>query len=65
MAAITSKDLNPLSGNLVVRNCSWVRMHNDVVWYEVDAQAGACGNTLRVNTLFLFKLCPFIYYYDN
>ncbi|XP_062243290.1 deleted in malignant brain tumors 1 protein-like [Platichthys flesus] len=49
MAAITSKDLNPLSGNLVVRNCSWVRMHNDVVWYEVDAQAGACGNTLRTN----------------
>ncbi|XP_062244876.1 deleted in malignant brain tumors 1 protein-like isoform X2 [Platichthys flesus] len=49
MAAITSKDLNPLSGNLVVRNCSWVRMHNDVVWYEVDAQAGACGNTLMTN----------------
>ncbi|XP_053273742.1 uromodulin [Pleuronectes platessa] len=49
MAAITSMGLNPLSGNLAVRNCSWVRMHNDVVWYEVDAQAGACGNTLTTN----------------
>ncbi|XP_062243289.1 deleted in malignant brain tumors 1 protein-like [Platichthys flesus] len=49
MAAITSMGLNPLSGNLAVPNCSWVRMHNDVVWYEVDAQAGACGNTLRTN----------------
>ncbi|CAB1456741.1 unnamed protein product [Pleuronectes platessa] len=49
MAAITAMGLNPLSGNLAVRNCSWVRMHNDVVWYEVDAQAGACGNTLRTN----------------
>ena len=50
MAAILSMGLNPLSGNLAVRNCSSVRMHNDVVWYEVDAQAGACGNTLKVNT---------------
>ncbi|XP_053274159.1 uromodulin [Pleuronectes platessa] len=49
MAAITAMGLNPLSGNLAVRNCSWVRMHNDVVWYEVDAQAGACGNTLMTN----------------
>ncbi|XP_053273739.1 deleted in malignant brain tumors 1 protein isoform X2 [Pleuronectes platessa] len=49
MATITSMGLNPLSGNLVVRNCSWVRMDNDVVWYEVDTQAGACGNTLRTN----------------
>ncbi|XP_047198252.1 deleted in malignant brain tumors 1 protein [Hippoglossus stenolepis] len=63
MAAITSMGLNPLSGNLAVRNCSWVRMHNDVVWYEVDAQAGACGNTLRTNrthaiysnSLFLYR----------
>ncbi|CAB1452698.1 unnamed protein product [Pleuronectes platessa] len=49
MAAITAMGLNPLSGNLAVRNCSWVRMHNDVVWYEVDDQAGACGNTLTTN----------------
>ncbi|XP_060941240.1 uromodulin-like [Limanda limanda] len=49
MAAITAMGLNPLAGNLAVQNCSWVRMHNDVVWYEVDAQAGACGNTLRTN----------------
>ncbi|XP_034458486.1 deleted in malignant brain tumors 1 protein-like [Hippoglossus hippoglossus] len=63
MAAITSMGLNPLSGNLAVRNCSWVRMNNDVVWYEVDAQAGACGNTLRTNrthaiysnSLFLYR----------
>ncbi|XP_019939342.2 uncharacterized protein [Paralichthys olivaceus] len=49
MAVVTSMGLNPLSGNLAVRNCSWVRVHNDVVWYEVGAQAGACGNSLKTN----------------
>ncbi|XP_041641014.1 deleted in malignant brain tumors 1 protein-like [Cheilinus undulatus] len=54
--------LNPLSGNLASRNCSWVRVHNMVVWYEVAALEGACGNMLTINvthaiysnTLFLY-----------
>lgn len=44
----TSFGLDPLSGNLAARNCSWARVLNNVVWYEVDAVAGACGNILRV-----------------
>lgn len=50
MADLTSSGLNPFSGNLAARNCSWVKERDDVVWYEVEATEGACGNTLRVKT---------------
>ncbi|XP_054634935.1 uromodulin-like [Dunckerocampus dactyliophorus] len=47
---ITRVGYNPLTGNLAVRNCSWARVQGGVVWYEADAQAGACGNTLKTNS---------------
>ncbi|XP_054636417.1 uromodulin-like [Dunckerocampus dactyliophorus] len=47
---ITSAGYNPLAGNLAVHNCSWARVQGDVVWYEADAQADACGNTLTTNS---------------
>ncbi|KAG7486888.1 deleted in malignant brain tumors 1 protein-like [Solea senegalensis] len=62
MAATTSIGLDPLSGNLAVRNCSWVRVRDNVVWYEVEAQAGACGNTMRTNrTHVIYSNNLFIY----
>ncbi|XP_055363781.1 deleted in malignant brain tumors 1 protein isoform X2 [Betta splendens] len=61
MAAIY---LDPYSGNLLDRNCSWVSVHNNAVWYEVEAVEGACGNVLRTNqthaiysnTLFMYPI---------
>ncbi|KAM6939731.1 uromodulin-like [Xenentodon cancila] len=41
--------LDPLSGHLANRNCSRSRVHGDVVWYEVEAQTGVCGNIMRTN----------------
>ncbi|XP_018535883.1 deleted in malignant brain tumors 1 protein isoform X1 [Lates calcarifer] len=62
LVAMTSTGLNPFSGNLASRNCSWVRVLDDVVWYEVEAQAGACGNTLRTNrTHAIYSNSLFIY----
>ncbi|AWP06082.1 putative uromodulin-like [Scophthalmus maximus] len=62
LAAITSMGLNPHSGNLAVGNCSWVRAHGDVVWYEVEARVGACGNKLRTNrTHVIYSNSLFIY----
>ncbi|XP_056227795.1 deleted in malignant brain tumors 1 protein-like [Seriola aureovittata] len=49
LASITSSGLDPFSGNLAALNCSWVRVRNNEVWYEVEAEAGACGNTLTTN----------------
>ncbi|XP_060906299.1 deleted in malignant brain tumors 1 protein-like isoform X2 [Labrus mixtus] len=48
LADLTS-GLNPYSGNLASLNCSWARVQNNMVWYEVDAGEGACGNTLTTN----------------
>nr|XP_057946182.1 uromodulin-like [Doryrhamphus excisus] len=47
---ITHIGYDPLTGNLAVRNCSWVRVRGDVVWYETDTRADACGNTLTTNS---------------
>lgn len=44
MAAMTSA-LNPLPGNPAACNGTWVRVRDDVVRYEVEAQAGSSGNT--------------------
>lgn len=52
---LAASGLNAFSGNLAVLNCSWVRVKNDIVWYEVDVIDGACGNTLRVITVFWCK----------
>ncbi|KAI3352882.1 hypothetical protein L3Q82_019461, partial [Scortum barcoo] len=66
MSSLTSSGLNPLSGNLAARNCSWVRVQNDVVWYEVEATEGACGNTLRTNrTHAIYSNSLFIYPVNN
>nr|XP_046261943.1 deleted in malignant brain tumors 1 protein-like isoform X2 [Scatophagus argus] len=64
LLSLTSSGLNPFSGNLAALNCSWVRVHDNIVWYEVDATEGACGNQLRTNsthaiyfnTLFIYPL---------
>ncbi|XP_061844060.1 uncharacterized protein [Nerophis lumbriciformis] len=58
----TSAGYNPLTGNLAVHNCSWVRVQDDVVWYEADAQADACGNKLTTNsTHAIYSNSLFIY----
>ncbi|KAM7009825.1 scavenger receptor cysteine-rich domain-containing protein DMBT1-like [Tautogolabrus adspersus] len=54
--------LNPYSGNLASRNCSWARVQNNMVWYDVDAVEGACGNTLTTNrTHAIYSNSLFIY----
>ncbi|CAJ1063817.1 deleted in malignant brain tumors 1 protein-like [Xyrichtys novacula] len=50
IADLTSSGLDPWSGNLVFFNCSWIRARNNVVWYEVEAREGVCGNTLMTNS---------------
>ncbi|XP_049428738.1 uromodulin [Epinephelus fuscoguttatus] len=66
MPGLTSSGLNPFSGNLAARNCSWVRVRDDVVWYEVEATAGACGNTLMTNgTHAIYSNSLFIYPINN
>ncbi|XP_077460848.1 uncharacterized protein LOC144077182 [Stigmatopora argus] len=61
-ALLKGAGYNPVSGNLAVRNCSWVRMQGNVVWYEVDAQADTCGNTLTTNsTHAIYSNSLFIY----
>uniref|UniRef100_A0A3Q3QAR5 ZP domain-containing protein n=1 Tax=Monopterus albus TaxID=43700 RepID=A0A3Q3QAR5_MONAL len=63
---MTSFGLNAFSGNLAVHNCSWVRVRDGVVWYEVDAQEGACGNTLRTNsTHAIYSNSLFVYPLNN
>nr|XP_049576243.1 uncharacterized protein LOC125968838 [Syngnathus scovelli] len=65
-ASITSAGYNPLSGNLAVRNCSRVRVQGDVVWYEADARANACGNMLTTNrTHAIYSNNLFIYPLNN
>ncbi|XP_077426272.1 uncharacterized protein LOC144054820 [Vanacampus margaritifer] len=64
--SITSAGYNAFSGNLAVRNCSWVRVQGDVVWYEADAKADACGNTLTTNrTHAVYSNSLFIYPLSN
>ncbi|KAM9769952.1 uncharacterized protein ACNS7B_006867 [Menidia menidia] len=49
IASVDSSGFNPFSGNLASRNCSWVRVHNDTVWYEVETEADTCGNIMKTN----------------
>lgn len=51
-----SSDLDPFSGHFAARNCSRFKVQGDVVWYEVEARAGACGNIVTVK-IFPFLLC--------
>ncbi|XP_030582239.1 uromodulin-like [Archocentrus centrarchus] len=61
-ASVSSSGLSPFSGNLDSSNCSWVRVRDDIVWYEVETLAGACGNTLRTNsTHAIYSNSLFIY----
>ncbi|XP_061780758.1 scavenger receptor cysteine-rich domain-containing protein DMBT1-like [Nerophis lumbriciformis] len=62
----TSAGYNPLTGNLAVHNCSWVRVQDGIVWYEVDAQADACGNKLATNgTHAIYSNSLFVYPTNN
>ncbi|KAM6941613.1 uromodulin-like, partial [Lycodopsis pacificus] len=64
--SLTSSGLSPFSGNMAARNCSWVRVSDGVVWFEVEAAAGACGNTLRTNgTHAIYSNSLFIYPMNN
>uniref|UniRef100_A0A3P8T3Q2 Deleted in malignant brain tumors 1 protein-like n=1 Tax=Amphiprion percula TaxID=161767 RepID=A0A3P8T3Q2_AMPPE len=64
--SVTAAGLNPFSGNLASRNCSWFSLQDDRVWYEVDTQAGACGNELRTNsTHAVYSNALFIYPYNQ
>ncbi|XP_047433599.1 deleted in malignant brain tumors 1 protein-like [Mugil cephalus] len=62
LSSLVSAGLDPFSGNLASRNCSWATVRNDIVWYEVEAKAGACGNILRTNrTHAIYSNSLFIY----
>lgn len=64
--SMTPTGLSPFSGNLASRNCSWSSVNDDIVWYEVDARAGACGNDLRTNrTHAIYSNALFLYPYDQ
>ncbi|KAK9539798.1 hypothetical protein VZT92_002296 [Zoarces viviparus] len=66
LASFTSSGLSPFSGNMAARNCSWVRVSDGVVWFEVEAAAGACGNTLRTNgTHVIYSNSLFFYPMNN
>ncbi|CAJ1053758.1 uncharacterized protein LOC121905209 [Xyrichtys novacula] len=63
---LTSSGLNPLSGNLASPSCSWNRVHNNVVWYEVEAREGLCRTTLTTNsTHAIYSNILFIYPLNN
>ncbi|XP_042077558.1 deleted in malignant brain tumors 1 protein [Haplochromis burtoni] len=66
MGNMSSSGLNSFSGNLASSNCSWVRVHDDIIWYEVEAREGACGNLLEINsTHVIYSNTLFIYPLDN
>ncbi|XP_057692551.1 pancreatic secretory granule membrane major glycoprotein GP2-like [Corythoichthys intestinalis] len=48
--SVNQSGYNPISGNLAVRNCALVTVQDNLVWYEADGQAHACGNTLTTNS---------------
>ncbi|XP_053710933.1 deleted in malignant brain tumors 1 protein-like [Synchiropus splendidus] len=58
--------LDARSGNLAMRNCTYTRVSNGVVWYEVVNQAGACGNKLTTNiTHGIYSNTLFVYPANN
>uniref|UniRef100_A0A665USD0 SRCR domain-containing protein n=1 Tax=Echeneis naucrates TaxID=173247 RepID=A0A665USD0_ECHNA len=63
LGRITALGLDPNSGHMAVLNCSRVVMNQDLVWYEVEAQAGACGNIMKVNTSLLFCFCLVFFFH--
>ncbi|XP_023189205.1 uromodulin-like [Xiphophorus maculatus] len=61
-----SSDLDPFSGHFAARNCSRFKVQGDVVWYEVEARAGACGNIVTINsTHVIFGNNLFLYSANN
>ncbi|XP_054652476.1 uncharacterized protein LOC129192445 isoform X4 [Dunckerocampus dactyliophorus] len=61
-AHVRRAGFNPLTAHLAFRNSSRARVQDGVVWYEADAQAGACGNTLTTNsTHVIYSNTLFIY----
>ncbi|KAK2819712.1 hypothetical protein Q7C36_021358 [Tachysurus vachellii] len=44
-----SRSLNPLSGHMADPSCTAGLEVSGTVWYEVQSQAGVCGNVLRTN----------------
>ncbi|XP_073325943.1 scavenger receptor cysteine-rich type 1 protein M130-like [Pagrus major] len=63
---VTSLGFNPFSGNMASHDCSRYRVHDGVVWYEMDARAGSCGNTLMTNsTHAIYSNILFIYPINN
>ncbi|XP_054633376.1 uncharacterized protein LOC129181784 isoform X2 [Dunckerocampus dactyliophorus] len=65
-AGLRSTGHNPLSGHLEALKCSQATKHDGVVWYKVDAQEGACGNTMKTNgTHVIYSNTLFIYPANN
>ncbi|KAM9856942.1 uncharacterized protein ACBR49_000608 [Aulostomus maculatus] len=63
---MTASGFDPLSGNLASGTCSWIRVTNGVVWYEVGAQPGVCGNILTTNgTHAIYSNSLFVYPRNN
>ncbi|XP_036980484.1 uromodulin-like [Acanthopagrus latus] len=63
---VTSLGFNPFSGNMASNNCGRIRVHDNVVWYEVDARDGACGNTLTINRMHaIYSNILFVYPLNN
>ncbi|XP_047433607.1 deleted in malignant brain tumors 1 protein-like [Mugil cephalus] len=62
LSSLVSAGLDPFSGNLASHNCSWATIRDDIVWYEVEAKAGACGNIVSTNrTHAIYSNSLFIY----
>ncbi|XP_076001820.1 uncharacterized protein LOC142994831 [Genypterus blacodes] len=63
LAGTESSGLDPFSGHLVMRNCTYVRVHDGIVWFEVERRAGSCGNVLMTNsTHAIYSNSLFIYH---
>ncbi|XP_054642924.1 uromodulin-like [Dunckerocampus dactyliophorus] len=62
LASTRPTGYSALTGNLADGKCSWTRDKHGVVWYDADAQTGACGNTLTINsTHVIYSNALFIY----
>ncbi|XP_054897459.1 uromodulin-like [Poeciliopsis prolifica] len=66
LKTMQSLGLDPFSGHLAARNCTRFNVHWGVVWYEVEARPGTCGNIVTNNgTHAVFRNNLFIYSANN
>jgi len=66
LTSLQSSGLNASSGHLADPRCSSFTVRNGTVWYQVERQAGTCGNTLTTNTTHaIYSNSLFIYSANN